>query len=186
MGGYGSGRWTWHSKRQTVEDALTLSLRPFKETFSRGQVWRGSVVWTNTATGKQTNSIGYEFYPVGVDRESVQAGQLRLYYTTTRPSGEKVESDYRLDLETTPCNFGGVRWWFVCPLVKDGRPCRRRCGKLHKPFGALYFGCRACYDLTYTSCQESHKFDAMFAALAEGSSYTAADMKRALTRLGRF
>ena len=30
------------------------------------------------------------------------------------------------------------------------------------------FGCRHCYDLTYLSCQESHKYDRMYAQLADG------------------
>ena len=75
--------------------------------------------------------------------------------------------DYWVDLETTPCNFGGQRWWFLCPLTRNGRPCRRRCGKLYSPPGNLYFGCRRCNDLTYRSCQESHKFDSLFHLLAK-------------------
>jgi len=30
---------------------------------------------------------------------------------------------------------------------------------LYLPAGSLYFGCRHCYDLTYRSCQDSHKRD---------------------------
>ena len=41
----------------------------------------------------------------------------------------------------------------------------RRAGKLYLPSVARYFGCRRCYDLTYRSCQESHKFDTMWAEL---------------------
>ncbi len=40
-------------------------------------------------------------------------------------------------------------------------PCERRVGKLWLPPGAIYFGCRHCYGLTYRSCQESHKRDRM-------------------------
>ncbi len=51
----------------------------------------------------------------------------------------------------------GVRWWFVCPLVVNDRACQRRVGKLYLPGGGRYDGCRHCYDLTYTSSQESDK-----------------------------
>jgi hypothetical protein len=42
----------------------------------------------------------------------------------------------------------------------------RRVGKLYLPPGARYFGCRLCYDLTYTSCQESHKYDRLHGLMA--------------------
>jgi hypothetical protein len=32
-------------------------------------------------------------------------------------------------------------------------------GKLYLPPGGKFFGCRQCYDLTYESCQRSHKYD---------------------------
>jgi hypothetical protein len=50
-------------------------------------------------------------------------------------------------------------------------------GKLYLPPGGRYYGCRHCYDLTYTSCQESHKYDGMWRALAAQCSAEAADMR---------
>jgi hypothetical protein len=52
---------------------------------------------------------------------------LRLS-TTFKATGFAV--DYRVCLTTTRPRFGGLRWWFVCPLTKAGRPCTRRVGKL--------------------------------------------------------
>jgi hypothetical protein len=41
--------------------------------------------------------------------------------------------DYKIRLETTRPNFGGLRWWFMCPLVRrDGGP-PRRAAKLYLP-----------------------------------------------------
>ncbi|MCI0625457.1 MAG: hypothetical protein L0387_28065 [Acidobacteria bacterium] len=54
-------------------------------------------------------------------------------------------------------NFGGVRWWFRCPLVIKGKPCRRRVGKLYLPYGRSLFGCRHCHQLTYQSVQTHDK-----------------------------
>ena len=44
-------------------------------------------------------------------------------------------------------------------LLRDGVPCRRRCGKLYLPPGARYFGCRICQDLSYESSHEAHPYD---------------------------
>jgi hypothetical protein len=68
-----------------------------------------------------------------------------------------VNVDYRVWLAATRPRFGGRRWWFLCPLSRDGRQCGRRVGKLSLPPGGRYFGCRHCYDLTYTSAQEHDK-----------------------------
>ena len=59
--------------------------------------------------------------------------------------------EYDVRLETTHSSRGGVRWWFLCPLVRDGRPCGRRVQKLYLPPNARQFGCRHCYGLTYQS-----------------------------------
>ncbi len=75
---------------------------------------------------------------------------IALHYTqTNRDTDEKKDFDYKVLLTSTPCHFGGERWWFICPLTLDGRPCKRRVGKLYKD--GDYFGCRHCYDLTYQS-----------------------------------
>ena len=70
---------------------------------------------------------------------------LRVMYTL--PSKHET-FDYRVRLTTTRPQFGGLRWWFICPLIKAGKACGRRVGKLFSPPGERYFGCRHCYDLT--------------------------------------
>ncbi len=56
-----------------------------------------------------------------------------LNYGTDRQTGEKTDYDYRIPLATTPCNLGGVRWWFICAVSKNGVYCGRRVGKLYLP-----------------------------------------------------
>jgi hypothetical protein len=70
------------------------------------------------------------------------------------------------DAEIVLSAVGGRRWWFTCPLIVNGRSCGRRVGKRYLPPGARYFGRRRCHDLTYTSCQESHRYDRLFKSLA--------------------
>jgi hypothetical protein len=80
---------------------------------------------------------------------------VRFQYTTTDlNTGEKVEYDYKVALTTTPCNLGGVRYWFICPLNKNGVYCGRRVAKLYKAPRGNYFGCRHCYNLSYESRNE--------------------------------
>ena len=32
---------------------------------------------------------------------------------------------------STPCRYGGTRWWFLCPIFIDGKPCHRRVTALY-------------------------------------------------------
>lgn len=50
---------------------------------------------------------------------------------------------YTVNLSTSHCNFGGFRYWFVCPN------CYRSVGVLYLRGG--YFLCRKCNHLTYAS-----------------------------------
>ena len=57
-----------------------------------------------------------------------------------------------LDITTTPCRFGGRRFWFVGPV----NACCRRCRIVYLvtgQAGALQFQCRRCAGLTYESRQ---------------------------------
>ena len=62
--------------------------------------------------------------------------------------GEPVAQEIQLD-STSP-NYGGVRWWFLCPK------CGRRVALLHRPSYTHHFFCRHCYNLTYSSIQCSN------------------------------
>jgi hypothetical protein len=93
-------------------------------------------------------------------------------------NGEPV--DYKVRLVTTKPHYGGLRWWFICPLVRfDGGP-PRRVEKLYLPSGGKYFGSREAYGLTYTSCQESGKFNRLFGSLAAEMGMDTATIRAAL------
>lgn len=48
-----------------------------------------------------------------------------------------------IPLTKTKCNYGGMRYWFLCPK------CGRRVGNLYKrPLSSLFL-CRHCQNLTY-------------------------------------
>ena len=106
------------------------------------------------------------------------AAWLRLTYTA---SGNPM--DYRVQLVTTQPTYGGCRWWFLCPLARqDGGP-PRRVAKLYLPPGGRYFGSREAYGLTYTSCQDSGKFDGLYRRLAAHMGTDPSSIRLALKRL---
>ena len=64
----------------------------------------------------------------------------------------------------------------------DGEECARRVGKLYRPPGSRTFACRHCLDLTYVSCQRSHRYDGLFALVAgEASGESFEAVKRAFS-----
>ena len=132
MGGLGSGRH-WLSKKTTVEECLTLDINQLVKADLLGKPF-AEVRWSRE--GKEIASVSY----------TRRSDILTLH--------EPLAQD--IPLVTTRLPSGGKRYWFLCPN------CRRRVGRLHLPHGKNYFLCRRCYDLTYASCQESHKFDWFF------------------------
>ena len=143
MGGYGSGRG-WG--RPVVEDARTIDVdRLRQEGVLRPHVHQtGYWGWWNTHNGEQTSSIGYEL------DTTAAAGWIRLQYTITkRAGGERRPMDYRVELATTRPHFGGVRWWFVCPLSS------RKVRKLYLHPISDHFASRQALGLTYQSCRET-------------------------------
>jgi len=61
--------------------------------------------------------------------------------------------DYRVDLVSTVPHYGGLRWWFLCPIAVGGRACQRRVRKLYA--AGKYYACLHCGQLSYTSQREN-------------------------------
>jgi len=142
MGGMGSGeRWR---KKRTVESCDHLSISTLKRSKLLVPGVRDQVGTFQWPSGERTSSVDYRI-TVGPT-----AGSLQLVYHIGLP---KVKLDYAVRLEATRCHLGGVRWWFVCPLSRDGVACGRRAAKLY--LSGRWFGCRRCHDLTYRSQQTS-------------------------------
>src|SRR5690349_17103381 len=129
MGGSGSTRWGCHSKKDTVEECLVLSANQMMRegTLRQGILKSGGWSWVNSYTQEQASSIGYE-----VDATKLHSSWLRLHYVLTNSKGRV---DYKIRLTLTRPNFGGLRWWFMCPLSVNGRMCNRRVAKIYLPPG---------------------------------------------------
>lgn len=122
------GRTGW---RPHIEGALCIDLcRMMRERFivsggSSGGTW----YWSRD--GERIGSIGYSA------RLGETEGTLTLSYQWRNPStGETRHCDYPIKIQSTPCTFGGRRWWMICPYSG------RRALKLYKFASIERFCCR--------------------------------------------
>ena len=153
----GSGATYYHwwrpTKKTTVDDCLSLDAnRSMREGILRAGV-HAAGSWRWTYPSGSSFCVHYDVRTLDMDRP-----RMRLSYSWTwGAEGEPQSADYHVRLATTRPRFGGLRWWFVCPLLVRGQTCNRRVGKLYLPSRQRYFGCRRCHDLTYASAQTHDK-----------------------------
>ena len=133
-----------------AERSRTLSIFWLKKYIIDGFQQSGVVTWTFGAS-ENKSSIGY--YAVINEDESY----IKLNYTyTDNSSGNKEDMEYKIRLTTTACNYGGKRYWFICPLSKNGKYCGRRVGVIY--LIGKYFGCRHCGEIAYDSQMQSDRY----------------------------
>jgi hypothetical protein len=122
MGGFGSG---WRRARTyAVEDCLVLSTADLvrEKVIVPGAVKRGVLAWSQA--GKQPDAqVTYE-----ADLLTDKHAAIQLRYRID----DRSENTY-VWLRFTVPQYGGRRWWFVCPLTGD------RVAKLYLPAGAKSF-----------------------------------------------
>lgn len=156
MGGPGSGRWHNYEKKLTVEQCYVLDI----------QHWIHKKVLQPWVSRWDTWAFGWKIIPElasELNTTDMAHPWMGLLYKSLRTHKYAY---YRIPLQITQPHYGGYRWWFSCPLTLHGFSCHRRLRTLYLPPGERYFGCRACYNLTYTSCQESHIYDRVYKELA--------------------
>lgn len=134
MGGIGSGR---QSGEGCTEDCRTIDVRQWQR---QGLLVVGNCIncsWSRRGEDR------------GVISVIIETGQVWLMYNSKKPGGDWEALDYRVKLQTTPCHYGGVRYWFSCPAIN----CGKRVAKLY--LGSKHFACRHCYRLAYSSQRET-------------------------------
>ena len=144
--------------RAVAEESNALSIFWLKKQgyFSQGGTIRRETISWSYGGGK--SSIGI-YAVAGMEEATGEPSYIKLNYTVTdRWTGEKNDMDFKILLATTPCNFGGVRYWFVCPLYKEEDYCGRRVGVIYRV--GKYFGCRHCGNIAYQSQFEGGNFRA--------------------------
>ncbi len=148
----------FYSSRMTVEECKSISTKFLNEHhFFDGGVRQGEYLWSYR--GRNTDKM--RFAVSTCDAENYIRFQYKL---VNHQTGENIEMDYKVRIVSTPCNYGGKRWWFICPLVVNNQNCSRRVGILYLGPGH-YFGCRHCLNLTYRSSKESHTLNPIFEKL---------------------
>lgn len=81
-------------------------------------------------------------------RVTTEPDRVVLDYRHRRAGMDWQDERYPVQLEWTPCHFGGKRAWFHCPALG----CERRVAIL---YGGAIFACRPCYRLAYPSQREA-------------------------------
>jgi len=142
------GRGVWNRKNR-VDEVRSIDILDLhrEKVFSK----EPSMIWTSSwsRNGEVVTSISFRLEP----GENRLFGLRFMYAITDNNTGEKQNYNYVIPIVATSCNYGGERWWYVCPLVVGGRSCLRRCRIIYMPPGSEYFGCRECHRLTYESRQ---------------------------------
>jgi hypothetical protein len=161
MGGLGSGRKIL--KKGIVEDCLIISVSEFlrEGALVPGDFRTGTWGWQYIRTGTwgcahEAASEPYASVSFESDLRYPDRGSLRLRYTA---GGKDI--DLWIWLTTTVPNYGGRRWWFRCPVLNI------RADKLYLPRGGDRFASRKAWDLSYRSCQQSHKDERFYRRLAK-------------------
>lgn len=128
MGSMGSGRHPY-ANTPAVEEAPALDIRTITPALTAPPMAL-FITWTN----------GNRMYC------SVHTDHLDLSYTVGHGDQARPYA-YAVDIDRTPCHYGGSRPWFICPGC--GR--RRRLLHLHD----YVFKCRTCHRLTYRTSRSS-------------------------------
>jgi hypothetical protein len=141
LGGIGSGNWYRFNKKTTVEECRSLDVRRLHR---EGLLKPGRLFsWTWSRAGREVASIG-----AFVEGEECPE-RVVLLFRHKRGLGTDCEDVQQpVELDWTPCNFGGKRPWFLCPGIRYGR----RVAVLHA--AGKYFLCRHCCDLCYERQRE--------------------------------
>jgi len=129
-------RYYYH-KKATAEESCGLSIYRLKKYGMLSGRTYETISWTSRMTGKTTTVL--------LEGDLTGGPYIRFAYTVTDRKGNKTDFGYEVNLVTTRCNFGGVRYWFECPS------CGRRVGVLYLAPGDTYFRCRHCNNLSYHS-----------------------------------
>ena len=147
MGGVGSGRWEHRSPdRKLTDTCLQLSIIHLAKT---GALVPGGY---SMFTGDCPDSnFGMLLFVLDLDLTPRTHGKCTVTHISYNGVTTGATTPYVVRLTTTVPHLGGFRYWFCCPLTRNGHVCGRRVGKLYLPPGGRYFGCRHCYQLTYQS-----------------------------------
>lgn len=133
---FGAGRPGWKRK---AEQSMAFDVR---QVARKGLLRPGAFSW------HWTSNYGDKVGSVGV-RVADDGRRLTLSYQWTPYNSEPRDVECSLWIAHTPCNYGGSRPWFRCPL------CGRRCAVVYYGAPGGRFACRHCARVGYLSqCED--------------------------------
>ncbi len=115
--------------KRTIEQFYKVDIKWFKQVFKQTDIFNHEITYViNRDNG-------------GLKRETTQI----VPFQWDKSKNKLIYGDRDIFVNTTPCNYGGERYWFEC-------------GTCCKNVGILYFTgktweCRKCGDLVYSSQQ---------------------------------
>jgi len=102
-----------------------------------------TITWTRNFDNKKS-SVDYTI--------DLSEKTLKLKYRIrNNPEEEWQDVENTYPIVSTPCTYGGIRYWFICSVCNHGVYCGRRVAKLYLGANSHYFACRHCYNLSYES-----------------------------------
>lgn len=137
------GRYYYDARWSTSDYTKRLTIKALKEYGFLDGTRNG---YPATLTWSNGSNISIQVSIVG------DTWTVRVYFTqSNRTTWEEKSMDYNIELISTPCNYGGKRWWLVCPLRWN------KCTILYLQNNGL-FGSRKTLNLCYDGQKESKKY----------------------------
>ena len=141
--------------KYTVEESLTIDVTQMNKSVVK-QMQGLPVFATMGISGAALVSISGICLLIDDDKSHSINFTVSVYSKTYSHRYEE-----RIWLTKTEIPYGAKRWWFKCPK------CGHRRSKLHFAPEGEQFLCRECNNLTYRSCQESRRWDALYKLMAK-------------------
>ncbi len=133
MGGYGSGKWLRMDVKTKTNTLPQIDIRYLKRNSLLIPGACGELLWSSQ--GKPAQSAEF----------TIEESHLLLKYHHIRPEGVSKPILNIIWFDSTRCNYGGHRKWFICP------GCSNRVVVIFRD--DRQFLCRKCCRLTYqTQC----------------------------------
>ena len=110
------------SSKTMTDDVLTIDIPWLRAHGYFNGFKSGGIRWGNEHSDHRPS------ISLVVDIMSHEPHVTLRYVQTDHWTDDKQSFEYKVRLTTTPCHFGGVRYWFICPLTRSNVPCRRRVG----------------------------------------------------------
>jgi hypothetical protein len=143
------GRYYYSGTKDTTEGAKRIELGWLRKHKYLDGYRTGNIGWSRN--GSPTGNIDISVNTI------LENPSITLSYKVREGSeSEWTHAKYSHRLESTQCNFGGIKWYFICSCIKNGVVCGNRVRILY--LAGKYFVCRKCADLTYETCNTSKRF----------------------------